>query len=186
MRSDPGQSPLILTFVLLMIMIRDSKKGAQQVLMQPIKPESDWTSYVTASLLRRWEALRESGDAPLPRLVELAAGLGTTSIAAVALGSVFRLAEACLGRPLNLERCCAPDLGEDACAVIHMLSDAQPEGVPLAFRNAPPGLFSTLASAVASARWFLSEHERQLHEPGLDHITSRAVCTEFAAHKAWR
>lgn len=149
------------------------------MLVQPIKAESDWTSYVAASLLRRWAALRQSGDAPLPRLVELAAGLGTTSVVAVALGSVFRLTEACLARPINLERCCTPDRGGDARAVIHMLSCAQAEGVPLALRDAPLGLFSTLASAIASARWLLSEHEAQLHAPAFDHINSRAGCADF-------
>ena len=103
----------------------------------------------------------------MPHLVELAAAMGTTSAVAVALGSVFQLTEACLGRPLNLERCCTPHPGRDARAVIHMLSGAQAEGVPLTLRNAPLGLFSTLASAVASARWFFAEQERQLHWPGL-------------------
>lgn len=135
------------------------------MLMQPIEVESDWNSFVTASLLRRWAALRGSGEGPLPGLVELAAELGTTSFLALALGSVFQLTEACLGRRLNLMRCCAPDLGDDARSVVHMLEGARGECVSLALAGAPRGLFNALASAVASARWILTENERQFHAP---------------------
>lgn len=137
------------------------------MLMQPIELKPAWDRNVVASLLRTWAAQHRSGEGALPGLVESAAKLGMTSLLAVALGSVFRLTEACLGRPVNLERCCTPDLSGDARAVIHMLSRAQSDGPPAALRDAPPGLFNALASAVASARWLLSKHERQPHAPGL-------------------
>lgn len=127
------------------------------MLMTGEKVGSDWNRHVAASLLRKWATLRVSEEQPLPALVDLAGKLGATSLLAVSLGSTFRLSEACLGRPLNLEGCCTPDLGEDASALIHMLNGVQADGAPLALRDAPPGLFSALASAVASARWLFSE-----------------------------
>jgi hypothetical protein len=150
------------------------------MLMQSVKAESDWTSYLAAGLLRRWAALRRSGEAALPGLVATAAGLGTTPIIAVAFGSVFQLTEACLGRPLDMEGCCTPEPRPDAHAVLHMLDAQQGAGMALDLRGATPGLFGALVSAIASVRRLLSEQEGSFTIPAVDRIGSYAVCAGLA------
>ncbi|MDT9599917.1 hypothetical protein [Sphingosinicella rhizophila] len=127
------------------------------MLMQPIDAETDWTSYVVLSLLRKWAVLPRSGEARLPGLVETAGNLGTSSLAAIAVGSVFELTEACLGRPLGMERCYACSLAEDEKTVVGMLGIGSDRGLPIA-RDMPIGLLNALSVAAVSARRLLGEH----------------------------
>lgn len=122
------------------------------MLMQPIEPDLDWRAHVAVRLLRRWAALRLSGEAQLPGLVGLATELGICSATAVAFGSVFQLTEACLERPLEAECCCSLDLSSDEHAILHMLRSAPSRGAPLASHSIPHGLPGALAWALASAK----------------------------------
>jgi hypothetical protein len=131
--------------------------------MKPIKAGQSWTTYVISSLLENWSRSRKSGVAPLPALVKLAHQLGISSISASAFGSVFGLAETCLGRPLSVERCCSDDLPAGERALIKMLQAAGPgPGHSAALGSASGEMFDALVVATTSARRLLAPQEHEL------------------------
>lgn len=131
--------------------------------MKPIKAGQGWTAYILSSLLENWSASRASGTTPLPALIQLAHRLGISSISAAAFGSAFDLAEACLGRPLSVKRCCSDDLQAGERVLIRMLKAAGPEqGDGRAFGAASGELFDALVVATTSARRLLAPQEHEL------------------------
>ena len=132
------------------------------MLMQPLKAEQKWTTFILANLLEKWSAARVSGVAPLPALIELAPKLGIPSDLAAAFGSVFELAEACLGRPLKVERCCSASLQEGERALIRMLQNASSEGGAAVFGEKSRELADALAVAATSASRLLAPQEHEL------------------------
>lgn len=131
--------------------------------MKPIRAGQSWTTYILSSLLENWSASRASGTTPLPALIELAHRLGISSISAAAFGSAFGLAEACLGRPLAVKRCCSDDLQPGEQALIRMLKATGPakaEGAT--FGAASDELFDALVVATTSARRLLAPQEHEL------------------------
>ncbi|WP_196232925.1 hypothetical protein [Sphingomonas segetis] len=130
--------------------------------MKPIKAEQSWTTYVLSSLLESWSASRASGTAPLPALIALSHRLGVSSISAVAFGSVFDLAEACLGRSLSVNRCCSNDLPAGEWALIHMLNETLRDGDIAALGAASGELIDALVAAATSARRLLAPQEHEL------------------------
>lgn len=130
--------------------------------MKPLKAEKSWTTYILSTLLENWSTSRAAGTAPLPALIELAHKLGISSISAAAFGSVFDLAEACLGRPLSVKRCCSDDLRAGEWALIHMLNASVREGDVAAFDAASGELIDALVAAATSARRLLAPQEHEL------------------------
>lgn len=130
--------------------------------MKPLKAEQRWTTYILSALLENWSASRAQGAAPLPALIELAHRLGLASIAAAAFGSVFSLAEACLGRPLTVQRCCSNELPAGEWALIHMLDTSLQEGDAVALGASSGELFDALLVAATSARRLLAPQEHEL------------------------
>ena len=130
--------------------------------MQPLRSEQKWTTFILSNLLESWSESRMSGAAPLPALIELAPKLGISSLSAAAFGSVFELAEACLGRPLQVERCCSDSLHADERALIRMLQTASAERSPAAFAEASSELADALALAAKSAALLLAPQEHEL------------------------
>lgn len=102
---------------------------------------------VAVRLMRRWVAARRADEAALTSTVTLGTSLGVSAQAAIALCSVFQLAEACLERPLQAECCCSPLLTADERAILVLLwsgVDADPfHGTPAI----PHGLPGALAWA---------------------------------------
>jgi hypothetical protein len=94
--------------------------------------------------------------------MELGHRLGISSIAAAAFGSVFALAEACLGRPLAVTRCCSDDLQPGEWALIHMLGSGMRDGDAEALGSTSSELIDALVAASNSARLLLSPHEHEL------------------------
>ena len=130
--------------------------------MQPLKADQKWTTFILSNLLENWSESRRTGVAPLPVLFELAPKLQIPTGLAAAFGSVFELAETCLGRPLNIKHCCSADLEPPEQALIRMLqSGSAAEGVA-AFGNAAPELAEALATAATSASRLLSPPEHEL------------------------
>lgn len=105
-------------------------------------------------LLRRWAACRLLDVPPLPELVALSDAAGATGCTAVAVGSLLQLFEACLGRPLEPECCCSPQLSPDEQLLIHLLATAPADSMR------PCGLSGALRWAATAARRQLAE-ERQ-------------------------
>jgi hypothetical protein len=130
--------------------------------MKPLTAEQSWTTYVLSMLLENWSASRAAGTAPLPALINLARKLGISTISAAAFGSVFDLAEACLGRPLSVKRCCSDDLPAGEWALIHMINAGVREGDAAALDAAPVGLVDALVAAATSARRLLAPQEHEL------------------------
>jgi hypothetical protein len=130
--------------------------------MKPLKAEQSWTTFVLSTLLENWSASRAAGTAPLPALIQLAHRLGISSISAAAFGSVFGLAEACLGRPLSVKRCCNDDLPAGEWALIHMLNAGLQEGDTAALGAASGELIDALVAAATSARRLLAPQEHEL------------------------
>jgi hypothetical protein len=136
------------------------------MLMSPIERSPDWTSFVVVRLLRRWSAQAGGDGSRLPSLVALAAELGVTGQAAVAVASLFELTEASLGRPLAAECCCSRALSRDERAVLRMLSAALPPSPHSATATVPHGLPGALLWAVASVRKLLPCPEHAVEEQG--------------------
>ncbi|HET8534450.1 MAG TPA: hypothetical protein VFL74_02765 [Sphingomicrobium sp.] len=131
--------------------------------MKPIKAGQSWTTYILSSLLENWSASRASGATPLPALIQLAHRLGISSISAAAFGSAFNLAEACLGRPLSVKRCCSEDLPAGEQALIHMLKASGPgQANGAALGAASSELLDALVVATTSARRLLAPQEHEL------------------------
>ncbi|HET6535113.1 MAG TPA: hypothetical protein VFG41_02930 [Sphingomicrobium sp.] len=130
--------------------------------MKPLKAEQSWTTYILSTLLENWSTSRASGAAPLPALIELAHRLDISSILAVALGSVFDLAEACLGRPLSVQHCCSDDLRPGEWALIHMLNDTLRDEDATALGAGSREIFDALLAAATSARRLLAPQEHEL------------------------
>jgi hypothetical protein len=130
--------------------------------MKPLEAGQSWTTYVLSTLLESWSASRASGTSPLPALIELAHKHGISSITAVAYGSVFGLAEACLGRPLSVKRCCSDELPAGEWALIHMLDGQLQEGDAAALAAKSGEMFDTLLTAATSARRLLAPPEHEL------------------------
>lgn len=128
------------------------------MLMTPIEPMLPAASHRIVRLMRRWAAARDLGPARLPSMVQLAARIGVSPEAAIALASMFQLTEACLGRPLAVECCCSHKLGSDERATLMMLA-AAPVRPHQAFPLIPHGLPGALAWAVASVRRLIGEVE---------------------------
>jgi len=103
------------------------------MLMAPITPPRRH-DYLVVRLLRRWAVEREHGGDQLPSLVKLGRRLGIDAQAAVAVASMFQLAEHCLGRPLQAECCCSPRLSRDEQAMLLLLHQ------PVAAASIPHGL----------------------------------------------
>lgn len=132
------------------------------MMMTPIEPSLPGGSYRIVRLLRRWSAASAAVGARLPPLVRLGARLGVTPEAAVAVGSLFELTEACLTRPLRAECCCSPRLSPDERAVLMMLAAATPAHPHLANAAIPHGLPGALIWAVRSVRTLFDDAEFQL------------------------
>jgi hypothetical protein len=131
--------------------------------MKPLKAEQSWTTYILSSLLENWSASRASGATPLPTLIQLAHRLGISSISAAAFGSAFDLAEACLGRPLSVKRCCSADLPAGERALIHMFQASGPGQANGAALGAASGeLLDSLEVATTSSRRLLAPQEHEL------------------------
>lgn len=131
--------------------------------MKPLKAEQSWATYALSNLLENWSASRATGAAPLPALIKLGHRLGISSLSAAAFGSAFSLAEACLGRPLSVERCCSDDLPAGERALIHMLKATGPGQADAAALGAASGeLFDALVVATTSARRLLAPQEHEL------------------------
>jgi hypothetical protein len=130
--------------------------------MKPLEAGQSWTTYVLSTLLESWSASRASGTAPLPALIELAHRLGISSITAVAYGSVFGLAEACLERPLSVKRCCSDELPAGEWALIHMLDGTLQKADAAALGAASGEMFDALLTAATSARRLLAPPEHEL------------------------
>jgi hypothetical protein len=130
--------------------------------MKPIEAEQSWPTYVLAKLQESWSASRAARAAPLPALIQLAHRLGISSISAAAFGSVFDLAEACLGRPLSVKQCCSDDLQSGERALIHLLDAGTQEGDAAALGAASHELFDALVAAATSARRLLAPQEHEL------------------------
>lgn len=117
-----------------------------------IVPDLTWAEFVIVRMLRRWAASREAQANGLPSLVALAQELGQETEAAVALHSLFQLAEASLGRPLEAECCCNRALSRDEQAILMLISASTELAPPRARSQIPHGLPGALCWAVASAR----------------------------------
>ena len=132
------------------------------MLMQPLQAEQKWTTFILSNLIQKWSAAREAGIAPLPALIEIAPGLGIPSGLAAAFGSVFELAEACLGRPLKVEQCCSASLQDGEQTLIRMLQTASSEGAAAVFGEKSRGLADALVVAATSANRLLAPQEHEL------------------------
>ena len=124
------------------------------MLQTPIEPRLAWSDYVVVRLLRRWAAVRASEGRALPNLVGLAKEIGEPVQAAIALHSLFQLTEACLGRPLEPECCCSPELSSDESAVLKLIAAApasSPAGISREIPHGLPGALCWAAKAVAIA-----------------------------------
>lgn len=102
--------------------------------------------------LRRWSACRIAEEPALPSLVALCSELNVTPSAALALGSLFELTEACLGRPLEGECCCSPMLTADERAVLLLLANAVRRRPNEASAAVPHGLPGVLTWAAIAAK----------------------------------
>lgn len=111
-----------------------------------IHPHLAWSDFVILRLFRRFAASRDLNENPMPPMVTLAAEIGTTAQAAIALFSLFQLSEATLGRPLVAECCCSRDLSPDERAIIAMFAAGQPTSWAI-----PHGLPGALCWALRSA-----------------------------------
>lgn len=132
------------------------------MMMQPLKADQKWTTFILANLLESWSASRRRGVAPFPILFELAPKLGIPTALAAAFGSVFELAETCIGRPLNIERCCSTELMAPEQALIRMLQTGSAAEGLAAFGDASRELAEALATAATSASRLLAPPEHEL------------------------
>ena len=132
------------------------------MLMRPIEAEQKCITFVLANLLENWSASRMSGVAPLPALIELAPRLGIPSGLAAAFASVFELAEACLGRPLSVERCCDDRLPAGERTLIRMLLTPSAEGSIAVFEEASRELYDAWLVSATSASRLLAPQEHEL------------------------
>lgn len=115
---------------------------------------------VIVRLLRRYALCRESGEAPLPALIELGGRLGVAPPAAVALASVFQITEGCLGRALIVAPGCSRRFSRDEQAVLLLMATTGAGPVHTS-RAAPHGLPGVLVWAVASARRLCGDHRAE-------------------------
>ena len=132
------------------------------MLMQPLKADQKWTTFILSNLLENWSASRRSGVAPLPVLIELAPKLGIPSELIVAFCSVFELAEACLGRSLNVEHCCSDTLQRPEHALIEMLQTGSATEGAASFAEAPIELWKALLLASTNVSRLLAPQEHEL------------------------
>ena len=102
--------------------------------------------------LRRWCACQIAEEPALPSLVALCSELNVGASAALALGSLFELTEACLGRPLEGECCCSPMLTPDEQAVLLLLANAVRRRPTEAAAAVPHGLPGVLTWAALAAK----------------------------------
>jgi hypothetical protein len=131
--------------------------------MQPLKADQSWVTYILSNLLENWSASRAAGAAALPALISVGHRLGISSLSAAAFGSAFGLAEACLGRPLSVERCCSDSLPPGEWGLIRMLrTSAWDRGDAEALGAGSVELFDALVAATASARSLLAPQDHEL------------------------
>jgi hypothetical protein len=128
--------------------------------MDRIDSKPIWSDMVAVRLLRRWVAIRETGRASLPNLVEFGNELGISPPVVIALASLFQLTEAALGRPLMAECCCRTTVGPDERAVLLLLVSMPAAAAPGASLAIPHGIPGALAWAVLSVRRLLAMDER--------------------------
>ncbi len=120
-----------------------------------IESGSCWSEYLILRLLRRWSAVRSTGENALPSLVRLMGELGGPAEGAIALHSLFQLTEECIGRALQAECCCSNSMAPDERAIMALIAAAHSNSSVFTTAAIPHGLPSALCWAAASARWAL-------------------------------
>lgn len=134
------------------------------MLRQPLDPKQNWTTFIISNLIEKWSEARAAHEFPLPKLVELAPKLGISSGLAAAFGSVFELAEACLGRPIVVDRCCGEQLDAAEQSLIQMLQTASAEGPARMFGQLSSELGEALAVATKSVSLLLAPQQQQFED----------------------
>lgn len=131
---------------------------------QPLEPALSWSEYILVRLLRRWVASREAAEDQLLYLVELSTELGQRSELGVSLHSLFQLAEARLGRPLEAECCCGRDLSSDERAIITLIGLDAPTQLPGSSEAVPHGLPGALLWAATTVKLILGTPVRRVSQ----------------------